>query len=149
MQQSHFGATAFLLGGLIGCGNFAQTLLGSEPQISDISRIRERQERGARVYLRGTVGDQAPFLNSRAYELQDETGAIWVVTAAAAPNAGDEVLIQGIVRYKSIPLAGQEQGETFVEAQTLLEQSPTSTTPDRATESSESQGNPAIAPSEP
>ncbi|NJN56535.1 MAG: hypothetical protein HC879_03090 [Leptolyngbyaceae cyanobacterium SL_5_9] len=73
------------------------------------------------VRLRGTVGDRAPLLNGQVYQLQDSTGEIWILTSDMTLKTGDQVVIRGRVRYLSIPLAGQEQGEFYIEELSQLE----------------------------
>jgi uncharacterized protein YdeI (BOF family) len=70
---------------------------------------------GAAVYLQGTVGDRVPLAGGSLYELEDSSGKIWVQTKGPAPDPGQTVALKGIVRYRSIPLNGQEQGEVYVE----------------------------------
>lgn len=72
------------------------------------------------VHLEGKVGRQVPFLGSRAYELQDATGSIWVVTASKVPAAGETVLIRAVVRYQQINQAGRATSELYVEEQAQL-----------------------------
>lgn len=67
------------------------------------------------VSVRGKVGQQAAIVGGTVYELQDSTGKIWVVSRQAAPKVGEEVSIQGVLRYESIPLNGKEQGSLYVE----------------------------------
>jgi uncharacterized protein YdeI (BOF family) len=67
------------------------------------------------VYIKGTVGDRAPLLGGSAYELQDATGKVWVITKAPAPATGQELTLKGTLRYKSIPLNGKEHGGIYVE----------------------------------
>jgi hypothetical protein len=61
------------------------------------------------------VGDHAPLLGGTVYELQDSTGKIWVLTKGQAPEKGQEVTVKGTLRYKSIPIAGKEQGSVYLE----------------------------------
>jgi uncharacterized protein YdeI (BOF family) len=96
--------------GLVGCAGLA---LGDVTKISAI----QRQNENATVYLTGKVMVRAPLLGQKAYEIQDETGTIWVVTKAEAPAPGLEVTVTGKVRYQSILLGGKEQGTVYIEQQ--------------------------------
>jgi len=114
------GMLALLLGGLMSCNGSPQpgergTAMQRKVNVSAIEVVQREQQTNSTVYVRGKVGKRAPFLGSRAYELQDTTGTIWVVTTEAVPPAGTEMLIKGQVRYQSISLAGQEAGELYVE----------------------------------
>ncbi|MEP0796826.1 hypothetical protein NDI44_20130 [Trichocoleus sp. DQ-A3] len=123
-----FSTTTLLLGGLFGCGHVAQSGLGlfnnrSVP-ITSISDLQQSYEGNPTVYLEGKVASQAPFVGSGAYELRDATGKIWVFTSQSLPDRGDEVLIKGKVQYQSIPFAGKDLGEVFLQQQEQLERKP-------------------------
>lgn len=86
--------------------------------------IREAQNpqlQNKTVYLRGRVGHQAPILDGVVYELQDGTGSIWVRTTTPVPQPGSEVTVKGVLRFKSIPLVGQERGSVYVDQVTAGE----------------------------
>lgn len=51
------------------------------------------------VYLEGTVGDRVPLVDAQVYQLQDETGTIWVLTSEPEIPTGEAIEIQGIVRF--------------------------------------------------
>ena len=112
------------------CGNIAQ--LGNNTiKISDravnvtkIGDIPPNPQTNTKIYLQGKVTIKAPFLTGGAYQLQDATGKIWVVTNQTLPNVGDEVTIAGEVKFESIPISGQEIGEAYVEEQEQLERKP-------------------------
>ena len=116
----HLGMLVLLLGGLVGCNGSPQlgdreTAIQQKVNVSAIEVVQQEQQTDSTVYVRGKVGKRAPFLGSQAYELQDTTGTIWIVTTEAVPPTGTEVLVKGQVRYQSISLAGQEAGEVYVE----------------------------------
>ncbi len=106
--------------GMASCGNDPD-LEGQRPQWGrqaspiPIEQAQQPQQTNKIVYLKGTAGKQAPFLGSSAYELIDATGSLWVVTKARVPPEGTEVLIKGQILYQSIPLAGREAGEFYLE----------------------------------
>jgi len=66
-------------------------------------------------------------LEQWAYQLQDSTGTIWVLTNQAGLQLEDKVLIKGNIHYQSIPLAGKRFWEVYVHEQEQLERTP----PDR------------------
>ncbi|PSO94765.1 MAG: hypothetical protein BRC46_04225 [Cyanobacteria bacterium QS_6_48_18] len=53
-------------------------------------------------------------MDSGAYYLQDTTGQIWVLTEESLPQEGDKVVVQGEVKYQSIPIDEQNMGEVYV-----------------------------------
>lgn len=69
---------------------------------------------GKTVYLKGKVVHQAPFLDNAAYQLEDGTGKIWVVTTQAIPQFNQQISIKGKIEYQSLPFAKQELGEFYL-----------------------------------
>lgn len=114
------GLAFFLVFGLYSCGNLTQSgfnvgnlHIGSN--VTPIREIKPEQDNQATVYIQGKVERQVPLVKRWAYQIDDSTGKIWVVTHQNNLPKGEQVVIKGKVRYKSIPLAGQELGEVYVE----------------------------------
>lgn len=128
-----------LVGGLIGCSALAELgiavpYLGDPPVIS-VNDLTDKK-RGAIVYIKGIVKGYAPFLNSGAYQVQDQTGTIWIRTEGKPPPSGKEVVIKGKLDYQSIAVGNQEVGEFYVvelEQLELTAQTPTQTSPTQPT----------------
>lgn len=110
----------FLLVGLLSCAALSQASLklGIE-RVTNIRDLKPKQDNGATVYVQGKVVKQVPLLGRRVYQLQDSTGTIWVLTNQTTPQLGDEVLLKAQLLYQSIPLAGKELGEVYLEQQEL------------------------------
>lgn len=109
-----FGSLSVLIlsMGLWGCNPLIH--LGfALPPYTAIQELDE-QTGGSTLYLRGKVNQIAPFLDSAAYQLQDDTGSVWVLTHGALPQSGEEIIIKGQVEFQSILIAGQELGEFYV-----------------------------------
>ena len=66
------------------------------------------------VYLQGKVVHIAPFLDNSAYQLEDSTGKIWVVTTENPPQLGKQIEVKGKIKYQSLPFAEQELGDFYV-----------------------------------
>ena len=98
---------------LIGLSSCAAPSFGETTKISAI----QRQNTDAMVFLSGKVTTRAPLLGQQAYEIQDETGTIWILTKSKAPDSGMAVQVRGKVRYQSILLAGKDQGSVYIEQQ--------------------------------
>lgn len=126
-----------LLVGLIACTRPPQS---SEPSfrpeaalsvldfgITKVSEVH-KQKTHFTVHLQGKIGPQAPLLGQRAYELQDSTGSIWVVTREPIPASGTQVKVTGKVRYQQILLDGKDQGAVYVEQQGATELLPANQT---------------------
>lgn len=106
----------FLVGGLIGCSSLVDlgnALPFKNYPITPIIELPE-QNQGSTIYLQGKVSKGAPFLESGAYQLQDNTGAVWVRTTQQLPNPGQELIIKGQVDYQSIPVGSTELGEFYI-----------------------------------
>ncbi|MFE4106426.1 hypothetical protein [Almyronema epifaneia] len=67
------------------------------------------------IYLQGKVQQQVPLLDGWVYQLQDETGLIWIVTQTNQPALGDEILIKGQVRQENIRVVNEDLGERYIE----------------------------------
>lgn len=85
------------------------------PKTTTIQEVQKTVDQDSVVTMKGVVGDRVPILDGTVYELQDSTGKIWVVTKKQVPNSGEEVVVTGNLRFKSIPLNGQEQGSVYIE----------------------------------
>ncbi len=88
--------------------------------VTNISEVQTQRDDDARVYVKGKVVNQVPLLELRAYQLQDSTGTILVVTKDKFPPKDKELLIKGKVEYQSIPLGGQELGEVYLKEEKRL-----------------------------
>ena len=135
-MRSHFsiltrGLELSLLVGLLGCSrpilqadqaqfhpeSVLSTLNFSTAKISDL----QKQKTNFTVHLQGKIVAQAPLAGLSAYELQDATGKVWVVTKSAPPAPGTEVKVTGKVRYQRILLNGQDQGSVYIEQEGATE----------------------------
>jgi hypothetical protein len=102
--------------GLAGCGSVDWGwLLASPDRPTPIQRIQQRSRDDYTVYVRGRVSDRAPLIEAQLYQLQDNTGEIWVLSPDQTVQPGESLLIRGKVRFESIPLAEQEWGDFFIE----------------------------------
>ena len=122
-QTTRIGSVSLMLGCLFGCANFTQSRLSLLPGPNvPVTQIRELQARpqSSTLYLKGQVGKQVPFLDSRAYELKDATGTIWVVTKQTMPKQQDTVLLKVKVQQKNIRVGGKTLKEVYVEEQQRL-----------------------------
>ncbi|MHC5735368.1 hypothetical protein [Nostoc sp.] len=114
------GLTFFLIAGLCSCGNLTSPSLSGTglkigTNVTPIREIKPKQDNQAIVYIQGQVEKQAPLMKQWAYKIKDSTGKIWVVTNQKNLGEGSQVVIKGKVRYRSIPLAGKELGEVYLE----------------------------------
>ena len=106
---------------LVGLFSIAIGLLSRlNTSVTKISELAKKRDTNSTVYVQGKVIKQIPFLGSRAYQIQDASGTILVITKKEFPPENKEVLIKGKLQYKSIPLGGREFGEVYVKEQERL-----------------------------
>ncbi len=120
-----------LLVGLVGCSSPAlqpeKTIFHPEAMLSSldfsVAKIGDLQKQKINftVHLQGKTGALAPLAGLNAYELQDSTGKVWVVTKDVPPAPGTDVKVTGKVRYQSIVLDGKDQGSIYVEQEGAAE----------------------------
>ncbi|MFM7425693.1 MAG: hypothetical protein ACKO7W_11990 [Elainella sp.] len=122
------GQTSPTTAGLLHAGlGLCLLLLTACSRLTTVQNVHEHPQRNwltQTVQLQGTVGSRAPLLQGQIYELQDETGKIWVLSPKANLQTGTSILIQGQVRYESIEIEGQNLGEAYIEEQQQLPPSP-------------------------
>ncbi len=128
-NSSRIAAYLFLTVGLLSCGGLPPSTMNNinlslGVKVVNIRDLKPEQDNEARVYLRGKVIRQVPLVGWRAYQLQDGTGNIWVLTKNTDLQLQEQVLIGGKVHYQSIPIAGTDFGEVYVEEQQQLERKP-------------------------
>ncbi|MDR9402549.1 MAG: DNA-binding protein [Halothece sp. Uz-M2-17] len=85
----------------------------TSPEVIAIAALDSKIE--ASVYVQGTVRDRAPLLNQTAYQLQDNTGKIWVITNNLAPESGQTITIQAKIKSKSMVLHQQRAQELYLQ----------------------------------
>lgn len=106
------GSLCLICFGLAGCDPSIEV-----NSIAQLSTQTDRLEQS--VLVEGVVRDRAPFLNNGAYQLQDESGTIWILTNNPLPDSGEAVTIEGKIKVKSIVLNNQEDQEVYLEEETL------------------------------
>lgn len=98
----------------------SQTLAKPSVDVTSVREVSTRSQQNIMVYLEGTVGRQVPLAGSQVYELVDATGSIWVVTQGINLTPGDQVLIQGTIRYQPIRVGSNDLGERYIEEEQRL-----------------------------
>ncbi|MFM7365771.1 MAG: hypothetical protein ACKO11_14995 [Cuspidothrix sp.] len=122
MQQRKIftvGLSYILITGLYACGgegksgiNLQNLTIGTN--VTPIQKITP-QNKDSTIYIQGKIEKTAPLTNQKAYQINDSTGKIWVITNQGNFQIGEQVVFKGNVQYQSIPLAGQEYGEIYLE----------------------------------
>lgn len=110
------GLALFLVVGLLSCSNLGYLGINAiGANITQIQDLKAQQEDGKTLYVQGKVEKRVPLLNRYAYQINDSTGKIWVVTNQTGLRQGSQVVIKGKVRYQSIPLGDKEYGELYID----------------------------------
>jgi hypothetical protein len=124
--HTQWSITVLLAISLAGCTPSVWSKPGSGIQpvdfasaISTIVSIKQAPQVNASVQIKGRVSSRAPLLGKTLYELQDQTGSIWVLATDPIPTIGDEVVLKGKLVYRSISLNGRDQGALYIEQQQL------------------------------
>lgn len=64
------------------------------------------------VEIEGIVINVAPFLDGGAYQIQDETGTVWVKSDRPLPTKGKTVKVRGELSYQAIFIGQEKLGES-------------------------------------
>ena len=113
------GLSFFLVWGFYACGkginsgiNLKNLNIGAN--VTQIQKITQKNQ-DTTVYIQGKVEKIAPLIKKKAYEINDSTGKIWVITNQGNFSVGEQVVLKVNVQYKSIPLTGKEYGGVYLE----------------------------------
>ncbi len=78
-----------------------------------ISQIEQKQP-NEQISLRGKVINLAPFLTGGAYQLEDNSGKIWVITDTNLPKQGDEIKVKAQIKQENIVISEQNFSEYYL-----------------------------------
>jgi hypothetical protein len=85
-----FGLALLVLASVISTACGARTI---NHVLADPARYRDRE-----VKLSGSVTDSYSFVGQGAYQLDDNTGKLWIVSNKGVPRRGARVTVKGTVR---------------------------------------------------
>lgn len=84
--------------------------------VSPIQQIKQEENLGQLFTIEGKIVKIVPLLNSQAYQIQDNSGSIWVVVGDKLQfNPGQTVKLQGILKYQNVTIEGEDWGEFYLE----------------------------------
>jgi hypothetical protein len=114
------GLILFLAAGVCSCSSLRMPSLKASnlsfgSNVTPIREIKPQQGKQTTVYVEGKVEKRVPLVKQWAYQINDYTDTIWVVTNQSNLKEGERVVIKAKILYKSIPLAGKEFGEIYLE----------------------------------
>jgi hypothetical protein len=67
------------------------------------------------ISLAGSVTQRLGIMNGWLYQLDDGTGQVWILTRQTAPAVGQQVYVDGVLRYEPIPINGADLGDYYLE----------------------------------
>ncbi len=106
--------TIILLWGGFGCDSFLGLGIASSNIVS-LSELQQLQiNEDESIYIQGKVIKTVPLLESSAYQVQDATDTLWVITQGKPPSMDQNLTIKGKLKYQSIPINQQELGEYYL-----------------------------------
>lgn len=67
------------------------------------------------VSIEGRVIQHVGILEGSLYQVQDDTGSVWVLSDKAGPEVGQLARIDGVVRYEAIVVGEIDAGDVYLE----------------------------------
>ena len=107
---------------LVGCDFLASVNLWNKEKPIPITAIAN-QKNHKPIYIKGKVIKLAPLLGNNAYQVQDDTGNIWVITTAKLPSVGQNIYSKCNIQFKTLSLENQEIDELYLVELERLENS--------------------------
>ena len=98
---------------LIGCDVLSLSNLWRGKSPIPIDSIVNKTENNT-IYIAGEVIKVAPLLGNNAYQVQDNTGSIWVISTGNLPSVGQNIFIKSQVRTQRLSLINQELDELYL-----------------------------------
>ncbi|MEM9161469.1 MAG: hypothetical protein AAGC54_00160 [Cyanobacteria bacterium P01_F01_bin.4] len=95
--------------------------LGSKA--TSIETLRQDPQPNQTVELEGIVRQRVPLLEGWIYELEDETGRIWILTEASEPALDETARVSGTVQYEQILIGDVDIGEYYIQEKDYSPQS--------------------------
>ena len=113
VMRHRFLWRSILVGTCVLSSSLSSCRFGSR-SIQSLTQIREYP---TTVTVEGIVGDRVPLVNQYVYELEDESGTIWVQTSNQPPNARADlrVKVKGQLQQYPISDLGSGYGELFIQ----------------------------------
>ncbi len=85
-------------------------------QLSAINSLSASQAED-KVSISGSVTQRVALLDGWLYQMQDDSGSLWVLTNRSEPTVGETATVSGIVRYEAIAVGEIDASEVYLEEQ--------------------------------
>lgn len=86
-------------------------LPGQSAAIDSLSAERAEDK----VSISGRVTQRVATLDGWIYQIEDDTGSLWVLTHQSDPNVGQIATVSGIVKHKAIVIDAINASEVYLE----------------------------------
>lgn len=83
-------------------------------KIINVSQMQKDTEKPRKVKINGEVKQIVPLLESIAYQVEDKTGSIWVISENKPPQMGNQIIVKGTLQHQSIPIGEEDLGEYYI-----------------------------------
>jgi hypothetical protein len=94
-----FSTFTFSLFSLTACNfNPSEIFAGLDPAPAATITSLQAKPDGESVVVEGKVGTIAPLVGQVAFEVQDKTGVVWVLSDSRAPAPNSQVKVHGVLR---------------------------------------------------
>ena len=70
-----------------------------------------------RIVVSGTVIRRSALLEGWLYQVQDNTGSLWVQSDRTAPAVGESTTVEGTLRYEQIVVGEVDASDVYLQAQ--------------------------------
>lgn len=98
---------------ILGWTNITNLAINSS-DIIQISEIKEDYDNSQKVQIEGKVIKIVPLVGSFAYQIEDNTGKIWVITQNQPPQLNQEIIVDGILQYQDITIGQEDFGDFYI-----------------------------------
>ncbi|MGB3790233.1 MAG: hypothetical protein WA949_19650 [Phormidesmis sp.] len=88
-------------------------LPGQSTAINSLSAERAEDK----VSISGSVTQRVALLDGWLYQIQDDSGSLWVLTNRSEPAVGEIATVSGIVKYEAIAVDAIDASEVYLEEQ--------------------------------
>lgn len=102
---------------LTGCDSW----FNSHQNPFSIEEITNKKE-GKNIYVAGEVIRTIPLVKNGAYQLQDNTGNVWILTTATLPSMEAKISVKGKVQYQELPFSEKELYLQEIETQPYMDE---------------------------
>lgn len=82
---------------------------------TSIESLRQAGQVERSMPLAGEVTQQLKILDGWLYQLNDGTGQVWILTQQSPPAVGQNIYVNGVLRYEAIVINGADLGDYYLE----------------------------------